>query len=98
MNWLRFTLLALACYRLAEMGSSEEGPAAIFARLRRKVPAKTNPGRGIRCVLCWSVWVAAALTGYVLWLGWCSVDEAPVLWFAVSGAAILFHLAFSKGR
>ena len=49
MNWLILLISALATYRLSLMLSSEEGPLAIFARMRRKVPPKTNPGRGIRC-------------------------------------------------
>jgi len=46
MNWLILLISALATYRLSLMLSSEEGPLAIFARMRRKVPPKTNPGRG----------------------------------------------------
>ena len=43
MNWLILLISALATYRLSLMLSSEEGPLAIFARMRRKVPPKTNP-------------------------------------------------------
>jgi hypothetical protein len=45
------------------------GSARNFAWLRRSVPPKTNPGRGIRCFVCWSVWIAAVVTLYLLWLG-----------------------------
>ena len=55
------------------------GPLAIFARMRRKVPPKTNPGRGIRCFMCWSVWVAAAVTLYLLWLGTITKEILPLL-------------------
>jgi hypothetical protein len=43
MNWLILLISALATYRLSLMLSSEEGPLAILARMRRKVPPKTNP-------------------------------------------------------
>lgn len=91
MNWFIFLISALATYRLSLMLSSEEGPLAIFARMRRKVPPKTNPGRGIRCFFCWTVWIAAMVTLYVLWLGIITKEISPVYWFAISGASILVH-------
>ena len=77
-NWLILLISALATYRLSLMLSSEEGPLAIFARIRRKVPPKTNPGRGIRCFMCWSVWIAAAVTLYLLWLGMITKEILPL--------------------
>ena len=91
MNWLVFLISALATYRLSLMLSSEEGPLSIFARMRRKVPPKTNPGRGIRCFICWSVWIAAAVTLYLLWLGVITKENLPLYWFAVSGGAVVVH-------
>jgi len=95
-NWLILLISALATYRLSLMLSSEEGPLAIFARIRQKVPPKTNPGRGIRCFMCWSVWIAAAVTLYLLWLGMITKEILPLYWFAVSGAAVLVHEICSR--
>lgn len=95
-NWLILLISALATYRLSLMLSSEEGPLAIFARIRRKVPPKTNPGRGIRCFICWSVWIAATVTLYLLWLGMITKEILPLYWFAVSGAAVLVHEICSR--
>jgi len=95
-NWLILLISALATYRLSLMLSSEEGPLAIFARIRRKVPPKTNPGRGIRCFMCWSIWIAAAVTLYLLWLGMITKEILPLYWFAVSGAAVLVHEICSR--
>lgn len=92
--WL-FFLATFATYRLALMGSSEEGPAAIFARLRRQVPPKTNPGRGIRCIHCWSVWIAGAITIWLTLRGDVPWRDAALHWFAVSGAAIAIHQQFT---
>lgn len=92
--WL-FFLAALATYRLALMGSSEEGPAAVFARLRRQVPPKTNPGRGIRCIYCWSVWIAGAVTLWLALRGDVPWRDTGLYWFAVSGAAIAIHHQFT---
>ena len=95
-NWLILLISALATFRLSLMLSSEEGPLAIFARIRRKVPPKTNPGRGIRCFMCWSIWIAAAVTLYLLWLGMITKEILPLYWFAVSGAAVLVHEICSR--
>jgi hypothetical protein len=91
MTWFTFLISALATYRLSLMLSSEEGPLALFARLRRKVPPKSNPGRGIRCFLCWSVWISALATLYLIWLEVIPKAIAPVYWLALSGGAAIVH-------
>jgi hypothetical protein len=96
MNWLIFLISVLATYRVSLMMSSEEGPLAIFARIRRKVPPKTNPGRGIRCFICWSVWIAAAITLYLFWLGTITKEIWPLYWLALSGAAVVIHEILSR--
>jgi hypothetical protein len=96
MNWLIFLISVLATYRVSLMMSSEEGPLAIFARMRRKVPPKTNPGRGIRCFICWSVWIAAAITLYLFWLGTITKEIWPLYWLALSGAAVVIHEILSR--
>ncbi len=93
MIFLQYLFLTLACFRLAEMASSEEGPAGIFALLRRKMPAKTNVGRGIRCFNCWSVWIAGLLCLFSVWLGWLTWPVLPVLVLAVSGGAMVVNRA-----
>lgn len=87
-----FLLSTLTVYRLSLMGSSEEGPAAIFARLRRQVPPKTNPGRGIRCIMCWTAWVAGATTAYLYWRGQIMGWEQPLWRMGLSGGAVVVHL------
>lgn len=95
-NWSLFILAALATYRLALMGSSEEGPAAIFARLRRTVPAKTNPGRGMRCLWCWTVWVAGVITITLDLMGHIEAIYSLLYWPALSAVAIALHQTFTK--
>src|SRR4030095_17177283 len=87
MIWLIFLISALATYRVSLMMSSEQVSLAIFARMRRKVPPKTNPGRGIRCFICWSVWIAAAITLYLLWLGTITKEILPLYWLSLSSGA-----------
>lgn len=87
MNWLLFIIAALAVSRVADVIAEEEGPAAIFQKLRRKVPAKTNAGRGVRCPYCVGIWLAALVTGWLWWLGLVPGNLTPVFGFGVSGAA-----------
>lgn len=94
--WL-FFLAALATYRLALMGSSEEGPAAIFARLRRQVPSKSNPGRGIRCFNCWSTWCGIVFAVYFCTKEWLMWNVAPLYALALSASAMLLN-RFSKNQ
>lgn len=75
------------------MFSSEEGPLAIFAKMRRKVPPKTNPGRGIRCFNCWGIWVAMGITIF-LWIQFGGPwIEAPLFAIGLSGVAIALNRA-----
>jgi hypothetical protein len=46
--------------------------------------------------MCWSVWIAAAMTLYLLWLGTITKEISPLYWFAVSGAAVLTHEICSR--
>lgn len=90
-NWFIFIVTALAVFRGSLLFSEEEGPLSIFSRMRRAVPAKSNPGRGIRCSRCWSVWLAAVVTGYLVWLGLVPREWSPLYLFALSGASVLLH-------
>jgi len=91
MTWTFFILGSLATYRLALMLSSEEGPVAIFSRMRRTVQAKTNPGRGIRCFNCWSVWLSILITAFLIYLGETQLIHSPLYVFAMSGTAMLLN-------
>lgn len=83
-------------HRLSLMLSSEEGPLAIFAKMRRKVPPKTNPGRGIRCLYCWSVYISAAVTIFYVSQNIVPVIWSPIAWLAISSGAICIHSKFTK--
>lgn len=91
MNPFLFLIASLAVFRASLLFSEDEGPFAIFSRMRRSVPAKTNAGRGIRCSRCWSVWLAAVVTGYLVWLGLVQREWSPLYLFALSGASVLLH-------
>lgn len=86
MNWLVFIIASLATYRIADIIADEEGPAAIFAKLRKSVPPG-NPKRGISCPYCVGVWVAGLLTAWLWHLGQVPLPMVPVYLFGVSGCS-----------
>lgn len=87
MNALAYTLIALACYRLATDVAWEAGPFGWYERLRSAVIARFGAdswqAEGIGCPICLSMWTA--LLFYGLWF----VFPPVVIWFAVAGAAAL---------
>lgn len=83
-------------HRLALMLSSEEGPLAIFAKMRRQVPPKTNPGRGIRCLWCWSIYISAGVTFFFVTQNIIPWKWSLIVWLAISSGAICIHSKFTK--
>ena len=85
---VRFTLSALAVYRVSLLIAREDGPWNIFRSLR--FTAKATPvGRLLTCVNCLSIWIALPLAWFVgsLWV------ERVVAWWALSGAVLLMERA-----
>ena len=82
--WFRFVVAALATWRVAFLVAREEGPWRLLARLRGAAD-RAGIGRGIGCVKCASVWIAAPLA----WFVGGGVLQMAVTWLALSGAAAL---------
>lgn len=82
--WLRFTLAALATWRVAALMAYDDGPWDMVVRLRRAA-GNGGLGRMLDCFRCLSLWVAAPLA--------LLVARAPLdtllVWLALSGAACL---------
>jgi len=85
---LRFALSALAVYRASLLLAREDGPFDVFRRLRSAAKG-TAAGRLMACVNCVSIWVALPLAWFVAnsWV------ERIVVWWALSGAAVLMDRA-----
>jgi hypothetical protein len=92
-----YLILALATWRLASLLASEDGPFAVFERIRQAVGvayddygnpvSKNEPAKAIVCIWCISIWLAVALA-FLYWLAsslaiWCALP------FALSVGAIL---------
>ena len=82
--WLRFLVAALATWRLTNLIAREDGPGAGLASLRARLDTGFF-GQLMDCFYCLSLWVAAP----VAWFGAGTWRDRLLVWFALSGAAIL---------
>jgi len=83
----------LSVWRVTHLLAAEDGPWQVMVRLRRQA------GEGffaelLDCFYCLSIWIAAP----VAWLIGESWSERGLLWFALSGAAILLERATARGE
>jgi hypothetical protein len=85
---VRFTLSALAVYRVSFLVARENGPWNLFQRLR-SAARNAGPGRLVACVNCLSVWLSLPLA----WFVGSSWVERIVAWWALSGAAVVLDRA-----
>ncbi|MGD0701493.1 MAG: hypothetical protein ABSA02_16615 [Trebonia sp.] len=83
---IRFSLAALAAWRITHLLVAEDGPAALVARARSKL-GSGPAGELADCFGCMSMWVAAPLVPFVTRRR----AEVPVCWLALSGAAFLLE-------
>jgi hypothetical protein len=91
---MRFTLAALATWRLTHLVVVEDGPGRIVLRLRTRLDGSALADL-MDCFYCASVWVAAALTPVVARR---RSDVLPIS-LALSGAACLLQrIASDEGQ
>ena len=95
-DWLSFIIASLATYYIALSVTKQEGPWAIFERVRAHWSANDWKGRGIRCHVCVSLYSAALVAGLLLPLGWCDLTAAPVVWLGLAGASVLIDKYWSR--
>lgn len=88
---LALVVAVFALWRITHLFWGEDGPGDIFVRLRRSA-GDGFLGKLLDCFYCLSLWFAAPLAW---WLGetW---GERLLLWFALSGGAILLERATSR--
>ena len=65
MNLITLILAALAVYRISRMITDEEGPFAIFVKVRGLAKPDTWIGRGLECIMCVSFWIALPIALYI---------------------------------
>jgi len=74
--------LALATWRISRLITKEDGPFALIATFRRRVPL----GGVFECIYCASIYAAALV--YALWL-YAPIEIVTVI--AISGLAMILH-------
>lgn len=105
MTWLQFLILALACWRLTLLVTTDEGPYGVFSQFRaflsrkaKQEPAvrKSKVHEGIRCSHCAGQWLALPISAYVIfhaslpqWLA--LTGDGFLLWNALSACAIIIN-------
>lgn len=104
-SFLHLLIAGLACFRMAVLLSQDDGPAAMFSKLRsflkreakeHKALRATKVHEGIDCLRCSSVWVALPIALYGLFRERLSetamaCGDAFLIWMALSAMAILFN-------
>lgn len=68
----------------------------IFRKLRKLPPPKSSAKEGLSCHWCMSIWFAAAVTVYELWLEWFPIKHAPLYWLGMSSIAIFANQTWTK--
>lgn len=89
-----FLIAVLAVFRLSLLLSKEDGPAWMFRKLRRSVPASSSAKKGISCIYCTSVWFAIPVSLYITAKMVCPVVPD---WLILCGDTFLLMLALSAG-
>jgi hypothetical protein len=84
--WFRFTVAALATWRVAHLIAREDGPSDVIVRLRARA-GDSAAGRLMDCPYCLSLWIAMP---FALLLA-NSVPGWLAGWLAVSGGASLIE-------
>ena len=86
-------VVILVVWRVTHLLWAEDGPANIFAHLRR-LAGSSFLGRLLDCFYCLSLWVAVPLA----WITGSSWLERGLLWLGISGGAILLERATAQAR
>lgn len=89
MTWLSFITAALATYYIALSVSRQEGPWRIFERLRNVWTGDDWKGRGIRCLVCVSLYSALVVVVGLVLLGHVAAWDGPIVWLGLAGASVV---------
>ena len=91
MSVFEFVLASLAVWRVAHLLSSEDGPFALLAKLRRRL-GDGHWGNLMDCPKCLSIWLAIA-PAMLLAASW---TERVITWLAMSAVAVLTEAAITR--
>lgn len=89
MTWLDAVLASFATYYLALSVSRQEGPWRVFERLRSVWTNEDWKGRGVRCLVCVSLYTAALMAAGLWGLGRIDGWTAIMVWPGLAGASVV---------
>lgn len=98
MTFLTLLTYGLATFRLSLMISKEDGPAWIFAKLRRLPPKRSSAKEGLSCPWCLSIWFGGLIAIYWSYFAPIKAIECLILLLALSALGILFNQTFTKDK
>ena len=78
----------LATYYVALSLTQMEGPWRIFERWRNLFTADDWKGRGVRCVVCVSLYAGCAMSALLAWGGHIPWPDVPVAALALAGGSV----------
>jgi len=91
-EWVRWVLAALACYRLAQFITKDDGPWHIFRSIRlwagvydldARGKPKLQTGVLFGCPYCLAVWIAPACVALALYPTW--PGDLFIAWIGFAG-------------
>lgn len=90
-NWLAFVLGTFSVWRITHLINAEDGPWDVMIRFR-KLLGNGFLGHLTDCFYCLSIWISLP---FALALGQTNLEKF-MLWWAMSGAAILLQRISEK--
>jgi hypothetical protein len=93
---VRLIIASLACFRISELITVDDGPGNILLRMRAKLGGyglgedgepETSLGRGIICPWCVGIWIAAGLAVLLFPVG----PMIVIYWLAIAGGQALLQ-------
>lgn len=91
-DWIWLAAGILASYRVARMLAVEEGPFALFERVRARLGGEEQAtwlGRGVACPLCIGFYISFVMA---LLVPAVSIQAFVLDWLAVAGGMTILHL------
>lgn len=90
--YLSLVMAPFAVYRVAMMLASEEGPFALFEKLRNLYTNNDWIGRGIRCPACLSFWGGLIMATLIALIGNWIVFQVGAIGLGFSGVAVYMSM------
>lgn len=91
MSWMLLLLLVAGVYRIARLASQEEGPFAVFQRMRDAAGQASWFGRGLHCFMCLSWWIAGVAAVVLVLAGRAAWADLWYLWPGLAGLAVVMY-------